>query len=559
MGNQVWENSENFIHEIVEGVALKKPDKPAIIYMGKCITYKQFVDKFHRFASSLARLGVKEDDRVGIYLPNTPQALIAFYGISKLGAGIVLKSPILTAAEVEFILKENKIKTVICSDVNVGNIIRIEESAGLENIIVTRLDDEVNWIKRLIGKGFGRVPSGYLPKHPKVLSYHEIVKSKPTKLVRPSGDPREKIAYIVYTGGTTGTPKGVAHTHFTYLSGVKYHRQFLRLHFKDIREGEERWCGYQPFYHLAGVIFLNLSLFRGETVYVFPNPDIDAVLTEVRRRKMTLLAGAPTFYTMVLGNERLDQYLDGLRKVKYVFSGADALPPDVFERWKEVVGQEILQTWGASESYIPMHNIPGEADLSLGAVVPGYEVALLDPEEDKFLEEKDGAIGEAAVKGPAIFKEYVNKPEETKEVLVTINGEVWYRTGDIVRVKDENGKRKLYFEDRIRDIIKYKGYNVGASEVEQAIYGHPAVKEAAVIGIPDKSGGEIVKAVVVLHDDAKNVTMHDLMEVCRQRLAPVKMPKHIEFRDALPKSPHTGKILKRELREEELLKRKHKA
>jgi long-chain acyl-CoA synthetase len=182
-------------------------------------------------------------------------------------------------------------------------------------------------------------------------------------------------------------------------------------------------------------------------------------------------------------------------------------------------------------------------------VLPGYELGVLDFEENRFLGE--GEKGELAVKGDAVLKAYLKKPEETKESLVEIDGGIWYRSGDVARF--ENGK--YYFEERKREIIKYKGYNIGASEVEQVLYAHEAIKEVAVIGVPDKKVGEIVKAVVVLHEEAKNVTLHDLLEICRQKLTPYKIPKHIEFRDALPKSPHTGKILKRELRQEEILKR----
>jgi long-chain acyl-CoA synthetase len=252
---------------------------------------------------------------------------------------------------------------------------------------------------------------------------------------------------------------------------------------------------------------------------------------------------------MILGNLRLDQYLPGLKSVKYFTSGADALPEEVFNRWQKLTGKELLQTWGASEMFVATHNVPGQADLSLGTVLPGYELGVLDFEEDRFLGE--GEKGELAVKGDAVLKAYLKKPEETKESLVEINGGVWYRSGDVGRF--DNGK--YYFEERKREIIKYKGYNIGASEVEQALYAHEAIKEVAVIGVPDKKVGEIVKAVVVLHEEAKNVTLHDLLEICRQKLSPYKIPKHIEFRDALPKSPHTGKILKRELRQEEILKR----
>ena len=537
-------------HELIEKVANERPNKTALIYMGRRVTYRELVDRFHRFASALVGLGVRPGDNIGVYLPNTPQSLIAFYGISRAGATVVLLSAIYSTGELSYILRENRIKTVICTDINIGNIMRVKEDVELENIIVTKLDDELPMIKRLIARGFDRVPTGHIPKHSKVYPYRELMKSKDSGVPQVAGNWKQKVLFIIYTGGTTGTPKGVPHTHYETISSFNSFNEFYGLHFKDLKKGEEIWAGYQPFYHLAGLIFFNQPMVRGETLVIFPSPDIDAILTELRRRKITCLAGAPTFFTVVLGYVRLDQYLSGLRAVKYFFSGADALPGDVFKRWKDLVGKELLQTWGASEMFIATHNIPGKAGLSLGDPLPNYEVAILDLREKRFL--KEGESGELAVKGPAVFKEYVKKPEETKESLVEINGYIWYRTGDVGRSE----KGSFYFEERKREIIKYKGYNIGASEVEQALYTHKDVREVAVIGVPDKKVGEIVKAVVVLHDDARNVTLHDLLEVCRHRLSPYKIPKHIEFRDSVPKSPHSGKILKKELRKEEMLKKR---
>jgi len=542
------------LHELIEEVARRKPNKTAMIYLGHRLSYQQFRDKFHRFASALVHLGVEKDDTVGIYLPNTPQSLIAFHGISKSGEVVLLLSAMYTAEELTFVLKENETKTVVCSDVNIGNILRIREEVGLKRIIVTRLDDELPFMKKLIGRGLDRIPLGHCPKDPMVHSYRRLMGVRPPDRPQPSAGRDEKILFILYTGGTTGTPKGVPHTHDETVLAFESLNKFYEPYLK---EGDEVWCGYQPFYHMAGCMFFNNPLLRGETLIIFPSPNMDAILTEVKRRKITCIAGVPTFYNAVLNNERLDQYLPGLKSLKYLSTGADALPEDVFERWKKTVGSELLQTWGSSETFIASHNRNGEASLSLGSPLPGFEVAVLDVEENRILE--PGEAGELAVKSPTTLKAYIKKPQETKESLVEIDGSIWYRTGDIGKKEVGGGKTFYYFLDRKKEIIKYKGYNIGASEVERVLYGHPAVKEVAVIGVPDKDVGEIVKAVVVLHENAKNVTFHDLLGLCRQKLSPYKIPKHIEFRDALPKSSHTGKILKRELREEEVLKREHRS
>ncbi|MBW1802660.1 MAG: AMP-binding protein, partial [Deltaproteobacteria bacterium] len=517
---------EKLLHDIVEEIAEKTPQKTAMMYMGRHFTYRDFVVKFQNFSAALTNLGVRENDNVGVYLPNTPQSLISFYGISGAGATVILLSAIYSTGELSYILKENRVKTVVCTDINIGNIMRVRKEVGLENIIVTRLDDELPIMKRLIARGFDKVPLGHTPKDRMITSYQNLMKKTGAQLPRRHGNPEKKPLFIVYTGGTTGTPKGVPHTHSEMIHAIASLNTFLQRHIRDLKEGKEIWAGYQPFDHMAGLMFFNLPILRRETVVIFPTPDIDAILTEFRRRKITCVAGAPTFFTMILGNLRLEQYLPGLKAVKYYTSGADALPEEVFRRWQGSIGKELLQTWGASEMFVATHNVPGEADLSLGRVLPGYEVALLETEEDRFLDRGD--TGELAVKSHAILKRYLNKPDETRASLVEINGDIWYRSGDIGFKRDE----KFYFQERKREIIKYKGYNIGASEVEQALYAHEAVKEAAVIGVPDKNVGEMVKAAVVLHEDARNVTLHDLLEVCRERLSPYKIPKHIEIRDS---------------------------
>ncbi|MDY6974467.1 MAG: long-chain fatty acid--CoA ligase, partial [Thermodesulfobacteriota bacterium] len=442
-------------HELIERVANERPNKTALMYMGRRLTYRGLVDRFNIFASALVRLGVRPGDKIGVYLPNTPQSLIAFYGISRAGGTVVLLSAIYSTGELSYILRENRIKTVICTDINIGNIIRVKEEVEIENIIVTKLDDELPMIKRMIARGFVRVPTGHVPRDAKVHTYRKLMKNKDVGVSRIAGNWKQDVLFIIYTGGTTGTPKGVPHTHYETISSFNSFDEFYSLYFKDLRKGEEIWAGYQPFYHLAGLIFFNQPMVRAETLVIFPYPDIDAILTELARRKITCLAGAPAFFTAVLGHIRLDQYLPGLRAVKYFFSGADALPEGVFKRWKDHVGKELLQTWGASEMFIATHNVPKKPGLSLGDPLPNYEVAIMDLGEKRFL--KEGEIGELVVKGPALFKEYVQKPEETKESLVEVHGNVWYRSGDVGRF--QNGE--YYFEERKREIIKYKGYNIG--------------------------------------------------------------------------------------------------
>jgi len=272
---------------------------------------------------------------------------------------------------------------------------------------------------------------------------------------------------------------------------------------------------------------------------------VDAILEAIQRHKATVMLSVPALYRMILENDRVDLY--DLSSLRYCFSGGDVLPLEVYNRWKQKFQVPIYQNYGSTEvacvtqSPLDKEPVPG----SIGPALPTRQVKIVDP--DTLEPVPLNTVGELLVTSEYTVKSYWNKPEETANSYVEIDGKTWYRMGDYVQM-DEDGL--IYYVDRSADIIKYKAYRVSCSEIEAALQDHPAVIGACVVGVPDDRVGERIKAMVVLKEDARGVGSSELIKWCRDRLAPYKIPQYIEFRDMLPKSK-VGKLLRREIRDEE--------
>jgi len=286
---------------------------------------------------------------------------------------------------------------------------------------------------------------------------------------------------------------------------------------------------------------------------LMPVPVVDAILKSIELYKVRWMLGVPALYRMILENDRLDQY--DLSSLEYCYCGGDVLPMEIYRRWKEKFKIPIYQVYGSTEAgHVAYSRIGREPKPgSIGEPLKSRECIVVDP--DTLEPVSPGETGELLVSSPYTLKYYLNRPEETQKSYVEIQGKVYYRMGDFVK-KDQEGD--LIYVERSADIIKHKGYRVSASEVETVLQDHPKVIAACVVGVPDQKVGERIKAIVVLKEDARGVSAADLLRWCRDRLASYKVPSYIEFRDMLPKSK-VGKLLRREIRQEELLKLKKKA
>jgi long-chain acyl-CoA synthetase len=526
----------------------KFPDHSAVIYLGERFSYRRLRELSERFAGGLKGLGVQKGDRIIIYVSNCIQWVISFLAMQKLGAVMVPVSPIYTSHELSYMVKDSGAKIVICLDTNFGYVQEVLDTGELEHVIVTNLVDLLPWWKRTLGILFDKIPTGKVGRDSRVHPFKSLLSHAPLR--EPVDiDPINDLSYLLYTGGTTGFPKGVPGNHAgmtSYVNDVTDDVAGDRL-----GEGSDVYIAINPLFHIMALgFFMSMGLNRGNTTVLMPVPQVDAIMASIERYGARWILGVPALYRMMLENDRLDTYrLDSLT---YCFCGGDVLPEEVYSRWQERVGTPIYQVYGSTEvghvCYSRIDKIPkvGTIGLPLGS----RECIVVNP---LTLEQvPTGESGELLVYSPYTMKGYWNKPEETSKTCVEIDGKVFCRMGDFVK-KDEDGE--LYYVERSADIIKHKGYRVSASEVESVLQDHPTVIGACVVGVQDARVGERIKAIVVLKTDARGVGGSELIAFCSERLASYKVPSYIEFRDMLPKSK-VGKLLRREVRDEERRKTK---
>ncbi len=534
---------EELIFTRFEQMVEKYPDRPAIVYLGETFTYSRLKNLIDRFATALSRLGVTKGDKVVIYLSNSVQWIITFFAIQKVGAAAVPVAPIYTSFEIEYMIKDSGAETVVCLDTNFGYVKEIVPKSGLKRIIVTNLVDLLPFWKRTVGFLFDKVPRGTVEKGPNVHFFKDLIRQPPQKL-NVEIDPWKDLAYILYTGGTTGFPKGVPGNHIGMTSYVNDVTEDVAGGY--LEEGSDTYIAINPLFHIMALgLFVAIGLNKGNKTVIMPVPQVDSILWTIQKHKVRWILGVPALYRMILENDRLDQY--DLSSLKYCYCGGDVLPIEVFKRWKEHLGIFIYQVYGSTEAgHVTYNRLNREPDLqSIGLPLKSRQCKVVHP--DTLEPMPTGEVGELVVTSEYTIKSYLKKPEETERSYVRLDGQVYYRMGDYVR-QDEKGE--IYYVERSADIIKYKAYRVSASEIEAVLQDHPTVIGACVVGVPDTKVGERIKAMVVLKADARGVDSSELIKWCRERLAPYKIPQYIEFRDMLPKSK-VGKLLRREIREEE--------
>jgi len=519
------------------------PDRTAVLYLGERFSYSRLRELSERFAGALVDLDVKKGDRVMVYITNCIQWLIAFLGIQKCGAVIVPVSSIYTSYEIEYMINDAGAETIICLDTNFCYVKEVFPKTGLKRAVVTNLADLLPLWKRSLGTLFDKVPHGKVDNDSRVHSFRSLLKHSPLK-AQVELDPRNDLSYILYTGGTTGFRKAVTGNHIGMTSYVNDVTEDVAG--DNLKEAGDVYIAINPLFHIMALgLCMSVGLNKGNTTLLMPVPQVDAILETIKRHKARWILGVPALYRMILDNDRLDRY--DLSSLTYCYCGGDVLPVEVFNRWKNRFGVPIYQVYGSTEAghvtYSPIGKEPKPS--TIGRPLKSRECIVVDPETLEPVPQ--GSSGELLVTSPYTLKTYWNKPEETKQSYVEIDGKIYYRMSDFVH-QDADGE--LFYEERSADIIKHKAYRVSASEVEAILQDHPTVIGACVVGVPDTKVGERIKAIVVLKEDARGVGGAELLKWCRDRLASYKVPGYIEFRDMLPKSK-VGKLLRREIRDEE--------
>ncbi|MEM4652982.1 MAG: long-chain fatty acid--CoA ligase [Candidatus Nezhaarchaeales archaeon] len=534
--------------ELVEKAAQKWPNRASFIFFGRKMSFKEVSVLFNKFATALADLGVKKGDVVALYLPNCPQFVIAYYGALKIGATITAISPLYREREVEYQLNDSGAETIVALDIFYPVVENVWGKTKLKRVIVTNMADYMPRALAFLGKMLKKIPTYKVEPKPNVYFFKDLIAKYPPNPPKVEINPREDIAVLQYTGGTTGLPKAAMLTHMNLIANAYQCYEWMRA--AGLKEGEEVSLALLPWFHSYGMtVSLNIGPVAGITGVILPRFDPKEVLETIQKYGVTLFPGVPTLYAMLLAHPDIKKY--NLRSVKFCISGAAPLPPEVQRRFMEVTGGVLVEGYGLSEASPVTHANPLDKSMklvkigSIGIPFPDTDAKIVDPDTGKEL--PPGEIGELAVKGPQVMKGYWNRPEETRETLK----DGWLLTGDIAKM-DEDGY--FYIVDRKKDIIKYKGHSVYPRELEDVIYEHPAVKLCAVIGKPDPIAGEIPKAFVVLKE-GMTATPEEIMKFVNERVASYKAIREVEIVKELPMTL-VGKVLRRVLREEEIKKMK---
>ncbi len=533
--------------DLFDETAKKYANQPAVIFYGNKITFRQLHDEVNRFATALSQMGVKKGDKVALYLLNSPQYVIAYFSILKVGGTVTPISPVYTSSEVKHQLTDSGARTIVCQDILFDNVGKT--GLKLDRVYLTGISDYLPTIRRIIGKSVLRkafseleVPIPKIDESAGFYRMKELIKKTEPNPPLVEIDPAKDLASLPYTGGTTAQPKGVMLTHENLIACQAQ----IKASWPIIEEGKETILAFLPFYHIYGqvVVMLNTMLLGG-TLILFTTPDIDDILFSMEKYQASTFFGVPTFFEYLKEYEKTDRV--NWKRLKMITCGADTLHTTTLDGWTKRTGSVITEGYGMTETSGVSHVNPlgGSKPGSFGVPLPNVTAAIIDPDTSEFL--PLGETGEMIISGPNIMQGYWNRDEDNIKAFLDVDGKRFMRTGDLVRM-DEEGY--FIFYDRSKDLIKFKGYSVFAREIEEVLYKHPQIKAVGVIGVPDPKVGQYIKANIVLYPEARGkVSEEDILNYCKENLAHYKVPKVIEFRGELPKTD-VGKISRRELREE---------
>lgn len=527
--------------EIFTEAAEKHGEQITVNFYGKEIRRKQTDEWSKRFATALHNMGIGKGDVVAIYLPNSVQFIVSYTGILRTGATVTTINPMFVPREIAYQLQDSGAETLITMDMFYNNVKQIKDETRLKNIIVCNLLGERLQIE---GEDLDEI-----------LNYDELIEKTPPNPPKVKIKPTKDVAVLQYTGGTTGLPKGAMLTHYNLIANAHQIAPASKALLKRINEDKARAISVLPWYHIYGqtceLVFGACELVDRETTCNFTQFDPAQVLDAIQKYRPNTMVAVPTILTFLLNHPKAND--TDFSCLKYLSMGSSSCPIELFRKWEEVSGNPLSEGYGLTEASPATHTRPallfGDVPGSVGPPIPNTLAGIVDPDTNEFL--PIGELGELVVSGPQVMKGYWNRPEETEQVFFNAGGKKWLKTGDLARM-DEKGY--FYIVDRTKDIIKYKDHSVYPRELEEVLFGHEAVMDVSVIGVPDPEVGEQIKAFVVLKPQFKGkVNEDDILYWCSEYMAAYKYPRYVEFRDSLPKSL-VGKTLRRVLREQEAQK-----
>lgn len=533
------------LFHFLEEAARKYPDHACTIFKGAVISYKEMNALSDHMAAALVEMGVKKGDRVGIFMPNTPQFVIAYYGILKAGGVVVAVNPTYPVDEILTPVNDAGIEVMFCLSRFYGKLKEVRAKSKLKKIIVTNIKETLPPLLRFLftvakeKKEGDRVDA----LEPDDVWMQDLLKKhaaspKPQVDIAP-----EDTALFQYSGGTTGVPKGAVAMHKNVVANTLQ----MKAWFVTAKEGKEVVLMGIPLFHVYGMVAgMNFAMTIGASMVMVPNArDLKDVLQNISKFKATLFPGVPLLYNAINNHPDVKAGKYDLSSIKACISGSAPLLRETKEEFERLTGGKVFEGYGMSETPTATHCNPlvgVNKTGSIGMPLPDVDIKIISLDDGE-TEMPQGEIGEIVVRGPQVMKGYHNMPTETANSLRQMkDGQTWLFTGDIARM-DEDGY--FYIVDRKKELIKPGGFQVWPREVEEAIAAHPKVLEVGVGGIPDPKSGETVKAWVVLKP-GESMTEDELKDYCKEHLAPYKVPRHVEFRTELPKTT-VGKILRREL------------
>jgi long-chain acyl-CoA synthetase len=539
--------------EIFDEAMARFPDKPACWMMDREISYGEFREYVHRFASFLQKYGLKKGDRVAINLPNCPQYLIANYGTLLAGGVCSGCSPLLSDDELAYQINDSGSKFLVTLDAVYAKILVkkgvLDKVPNLETIVATNISEYMGFsgFKVFMGKLFRMIPKGKVkPWTGKNVFKFQKVMETPIDFKMPDIDPKKDLALLQYTGGTTGRPKGTELTHFNELANVIQVADWLGL-----EPGENVDLSAFPYFHLAGLFFNHVSVYHSDPQVCLADPrDTDHIIKQIIEKKPTMIANVPSLYLMITSNPKSKEIpIEILDNINVYISGAAPFPAEAIRRFQKHMNAEgkVLEVYGMTEAspILTLNPFRGEKKVgTVGLPVQDTEIRIVnvDTGEDVPL----GKSGEILTKGPQVTRGYYQKPEANKKTFT----DGWFHTGD-VGVMDDEGY--ITIVDRVKDMLIVSGYKVYSVHVEDILIKHPDIELVAIIGLkdPDRPGSEIVKGVVQLRSgvEATEEVKNDIKKYAEKNLSKYEKPRVWEFKEELPLTT-VGKVLKRKLRDE---------
>ncbi len=545
------------LDRLLAEAAAKHPTQPAIIFgarlgryiLDRSLSYRQLDETVNRFAAGLQGLGVKHGDRVAILMPNCPQFVIAFYGTLRAGGIAVPCNFLYTGPELERQLNDAGVEIAVVLSRFYKTMHGIRGNTRLRQIVVTNIKEFFPPLLRLLFTLAKEKKEGHR------LTLADGRDCRLQSLLNKGSMPQpvevkpEDIACLLYTGGTTGVPKGAQLTHRNLVANA-----LQCVAWSQSRRAQETTVGALPLFHSYGMTtVMNMAIAGANAMILIPDPrDVLHIMGSISKHKATFYPGVPTMYVAINNHPQAHRF--DLRSIIACQSGAAPLPREVQERFQAITGAKLMEGYGLTEASPVTHSNPrlGQNKIgSIGLPWPDTDARIVDLDTGD-REMPVGEVGELVIQGPQVMKGYWQQPAETASVLrehPSLGPGLWLHTGDIARM-DEEG----YFQivDRKKDMIICGGFNVYPRDVEETLFQHPAVQEAAVVGLPDEYRGETVKAFVVLKE-GMTASEEEIIAFCRERLARYKVPTAVEFRQSLPKSA-VGKVLRRELSDHKSLR-----